>query len=106
MVLMSNANMSPIVINRQIGSALNLVVFIRRYPDGVRRVESISELVGMEGNIITMQEIAMFVQRGLSQTGECLGGFKLNAVKPKFLERAKTLGIAIPPTVNGVPPTA
>ncbi len=100
MVLMSNANMSQIVINRQIASALNLVIYIRRYSDGVRRVESISEIVGMEGTIISMQEIAMFVQKGLSSEGECLGNFELNAVKPKFLERAKVLGIVVPKAMN------
>ena len=106
MVLMSNANMSPLVINRQISSALNLIVFMRRYPDGIRRVESIEEMVGMEGNIITMHEIASFNQTGTSSTGACLGHFKLHAVKPKFLERAKAMGLLAPSAGNGTPAAA
>ena len=93
MVLMCNANMSPLVIGRQIASALNVVVHIRRYSDGVRRVESISELTGLEGKVITMQEIISFVQTGVSSEGKCLGHYKLHAVKPKFLERAKAFGL-------------
>ncbi len=93
MVLMSNSNMSPTVINRQIGSALNIVVYARRFPDGVRRVESISEVVGMEGNIITMQEIAGYEHSGMSEDGDCLGKFKIHPLKPKFLTKAKSLGL-------------
>ncbi|OIO37901.1 MAG: pilus assembly protein CpaF [Candidatus Omnitrophica bacterium CG1_02_46_14] len=94
MILMTNANMSPLAINRQIASALQLIIYARRFSDGVRRVESISEITGMEGNTITMQEIVSFVQKGVSENGECLGGFELRAVKPKFLDKARLLGIA------------
>jgi len=100
MVLMSNANMSPIVINKQIGSALNMIVYIRRFSDGVRRVESISEIVGLEGNTITMQEIASFVPEGYNEDGDCNGKFKIHLLKPKFLERAKAMGILNPDDLN------
>lgn len=93
MVLMSSANMLPGVVSRQIASAINIVIQIRRYSDGVRRVETISELTGMEGNVISMQEIISFVQRGFDTTGRCLGHFELRAVKPKFLEKARMMGI-------------
>ncbi len=94
MILMTNANMSPLAINRQIASALHLVIFARRFSDGVRRLESISEITGMEGNTITMQDIVSFVQKSTSVDGKCLGGFELRAVKPKFLDKARILGIA------------
>jgi pilus assembly protein CpaF len=94
MILMTNANMSPLAINRQIASALHLVIYARRFSDGVRRVESISEITGMEGNTITMQEIVSFVQKGTSAEGKCVGGFELRAVKAKFLDRARLLGTA------------
>lgn len=100
MILMSSANMAAGTINRQIASALNLVVYVRRFSDGVRRVESISEITGMEGNVITMQEIASFSQKGISSDGKCLGNFELHAVKPKFLERAKSLGVAFPKNLS------
>jgi pilus assembly protein CpaF len=100
MVLMSSANMLPGVIDRQIASAINLIVHIRRFSDGVRRFESLSEIVGMEGNIITMQEIGSYVQRGMTSDGKCIGSFELRPVKPKFLSRAKSLGITIPSTLE------
>lgn len=93
MVLMSNANMSPIVINRQIASALNIIVHIRRYSDGVRRVEAIEEIVGMEGTVISMHEIASFVQTGTSTEGACQGEFKIHPVKPRFLQKAQAAGL-------------
>ena len=101
MVLMSNANMSPLVITRQISSALNLIVFMRRYSDGVRRVESIEELVGIEGNVITMQEIASFQQTGVTEQGAVKGKFVIHPVKPRFLERAKVLNVISSLTPDG-----
>src|SRR3989338_4740816 len=101
MVLMSNANMSPLVITRQISSALNLIVFMRRYSDGVRRVESIEEMVGIEGNVITMQEIASFQQTGVTEQGAVKGRFVIHSVKPRFLERAKVLNVISQLTPDG-----
>ncbi len=100
MVLMSSANMIPAVITRQIASAIQMVVFIRRFSDGQRRVESISEVTGMEGTVVSMQEIASYVQRGIGPDGKCVGDFQLRAVKPKFLERARSLGIQLPSHFN------
>ena len=94
MVLMSNTNMEQQAIRRNISSAINIVVQIRRYSDGTRRVESISELTGMEQDIITMQEIACYVQKGISQDGKSVGLFKVHPIRPKFLERAHELGVS------------
>jgi len=94
MVLMSNMNMEQNAIRRNIASAINMVVQIRRYPDGVRRVESITELTGMEQDILTTQEIACYVQKGTSQDGKAVGFFKIHPVRPKFFDRAKELGIS------------
>ena len=94
MVLMSNSNMEQGAIRRNIASAINVVVQIRRYPDGVRRIESITEVTGMEQDIITVQEIACYVQKGTAQDGKTVGFFKIHPVRPKFLDRAKELGIS------------
>ncbi len=94
MVLMTSTNMSSDAINRQISSALNLVVYIRRCSDGVRRIESISEITGMEGNVILMQEFISYVQKSVSPEGKCIGNFEVHAVKPKFLEKARAMGIS------------
>lgn len=103
MVLMSNSNMEQQAIRRQIASAVNIVVQVRRYADGIRRVESISELTGMEQNTIMMQEIACYVQKGMTSEGATLGFFKLHAVRPKFLERAKELGVLTMPRSDDIP---
>lgn len=105
MVLMSSANMIPQVINRQIASALNLVVHIRRFSDGVRRLESLSEVVGMEGTTITMQEIGAYVQKGTTPEGRSIGHFELKPTKPKFLDKAVAMGIVMPnPSLQGLKP--
>lgn len=95
MVLMTTTNMDQLAIRRQMASALNLIVQIRRYADGVRRLESMSEITGMEQNMVTMQEIGAFVQKGVSKEGGVVGEFVLRDVKPHFLERARELGISI-----------
>lgn len=93
MVLMSNTNMEQRAIRRQIASAIHMVVQIRRYPDGVRRIESISEITGMEQDIITMQELASYVLKGVGEDGKCIGFFKVHPVRPKFLDRAREMGL-------------
>lgn len=94
MVLMSSANIEQKAIRRQIVSAINVVIQIKRYADGVRRVESISELVGMEQEMITMQELACYVQKGYDQHGKSQGFFKIHPVRPKFFDRAREVGIS------------
>lgn len=93
MVLMGTNNMEQKAIRRQIASALHLVIQIRRYPDGTRRVESISEIMGMEQDMITMQELASFQLRGMNAEGKCLGEFKIHANRPKFFEHAREMGV-------------
>lgn len=97
MVLMANANMMPVAINRQISSAVNIIIYVRRFSDGVRRVESISEVTGMEQNVITMQEICGFVLKGISQDGKCVGEHQFKPIRPKFLDKAHALGISLDP---------
>jgi pilus assembly protein CpaF len=110
MILMSSSNIEQIAITRQIASAIHFFVQIRRYPDGMRRVESISEITGMEQNIVTMQELVSYVQTGVSPDGKCVGSFKINPVRPRFVTRAKEMGVPIefqkwdvftPPSSNG-----
>lgn len=95
MILMSNANVELRAIRRQIASAVNIIVQVRRYADGVRRVESICELTGMEHDTVTMQELASYQQKGVSQEGGSIGSFKIHDVRPRFLERAKELGVSL-----------
>lgn len=96
MVLLAAANLDTRSINKQIVSAIQLVVQIRRFPDGKRRLETISELTGMEGTTISMQDLVCFQINGRNADGKIMGEFKVQAVKPRFLEQARDMGAPIP----------
>jgi pilus assembly protein CpaF len=107
MVLMSSTNMEQKAIRRQIASAIQVIVQIRRYPDGTRRVESITEITGMEQDVISMQELASYSLKGMSAEGKCIGAFKVHAIRPKFIERAREMGLLQDVPANaGIPPEA
>jgi pilus assembly protein CpaF len=93
MVMFSESNLSHQALNRQIANAFHLVMQITRYSDGVRRISSISEITGMEGDVITMQEIVTFKQTGIGHQKNIEGHFQFTGVKPQFLQRFKAEGI-------------
>lgn len=80
----------------QIGAALQVVVQLQRFSDGKRRVVSLQEITGMEGDIITMQEIYKFQRTGIDDDGNVLGEHRATGVRPKFSERAREFGIHLP----------
>jgi pilus assembly protein CpaF len=85
---------SPLrAIREQIAGALDLVVQLDRFVDGSRRVVSISEVVGMEGDIVTMQELLHFRQHGLDEHGSVIGNFESTGVQPICLSRFAERGI-------------
>jgi pilus assembly protein CpaF len=84
-------------VRRYISSALNVIVHIARMVDGSRKIVSFQEITGMEGDIITMQEIFSFQQTGLDNQGRVKGRFRAMGIKPRFVERFKTLNITMPP---------
>jgi pilus assembly protein CpaF len=96
MVGMSNANMGLRAIRQQVASAVNLFVQVSRFSDGMRRVTYITEVVGMEQDMITLQDIFMFDKTGISETGKVLGRFRATGIRPKFSERLKASGISLP----------
>jgi pilus assembly protein CpaF len=99
MVLLGAANLDQRSINKQIASAINIVVQIKRFPDGKRRIDSIVELMGMEGNVVTMQSVASFVVEGRNADGTINGSFKIDQPCPKFFERGLEMGLK-PPILN------
>jgi pilus assembly protein CpaF len=99
MVAMSNLNIPTFAVRRQIASAISLVIQIARLSDGSRRVTSISEITGMEGDVITMQEIFAFKKQATLETGEVVGDFGPTGVRPKFAEQLAIAGITLPPTM-------
>jgi pilus assembly protein CpaF len=82
-------------MRQQIGSAINAVLQIARLNDGRRKVVSLQEVTGMEGDIITMQEIYHFHQSGVSADGTVQGTFRATGVRPKFMDRLQSYGLAV-----------
>jgi pilus assembly protein CpaF len=96
MIGMAGIDLPTKSMRAQIASAVNVVIQIKRFPDGSRRVVSIQEIEGMEGEVITMQEIFRFDQTGVNTDGKVLGQFSLTGVRPNFLRNFEALGIPIP----------
>jgi pilus assembly protein CpaF len=96
MIAMGNVSLPEKAIRQQISSAIQLVVQQTRLADGSRKVTSISEITGMEGDVITMQEIFTFEKMGMTQDGKVIGRFRATGVRPKMAERLKAAGIHLP----------
>ena len=96
MIGMSGLDIAPRSIRQQIASAINVVIQLERMEDGRRRVVSVSELVGMEGDVTLMQEIYRFRRRGVDSDGIIQGDFEMTGVRPKFLEQIAARGLEMP----------
>jgi len=96
MIAMGATNLPERAMRQQIASAIQIVVQQTRLADGTRKVTSISEITGMEGDIITMQEIFTFEKLGMTQDGKVVGRFRATGVRPKVCERLKAAGIHLP----------
>lgn len=96
MIGMSGIEMPQRAARAQISSAINVVVQVSRLSDGRRKVTSVSELTGMEGETITMQEIFRFKKEGLDEDGNVKGHFEATGIRPKFLVEAEAYGIKLP----------
>ncbi|MCT7374656.1 CpaF family protein [Chelativorans salis] len=96
MVGMAGMPMSQLSIRGQIASAINLIVQVERLHDGSRRLVSISELTGMEGEVVQMQEIMRFQKLGVDEQNRVKGVFRATGIRPRFLERIAELGFEIP----------
>src|SRR5688572_5884880 len=96
MIAMGSTNLPDKAMRQQIASAIQIVMQQTRLSDGTRKVTSISEITGMEGDIITMQEIFVFEKQGVNQEGKVLGRFRATGVRPKVSERLLAAGIRLP----------
>lgn len=99
MIGMSGMNLPPKVARQQISSAITVVLQIARLSDGKRKMVSLQEITGMEGEVITMQEIFTFRQTGVSSTGVVAGHFCATGVRPRFVERLRVHGVDLPETL-------
>ena len=96
MVAMANLNLPERAIRNQIASAVNVIIQLSRFSDGKRRLVQLSEIVGMEGEVITLQEIFQFRQEGIDQDGNVLGRIRPTGIRPKCADRLKANGFALP----------
>ena len=93
MVSMANLSLPDRAISQQIAGGIQLVIQLGRLPDGNRKIVSVSEITGMEGEIITMQELFVFERKGLEEDGKVRGRFKSTGIRPKFTDLLKARGI-------------
>jgi pilus assembly protein CpaF len=96
MVGMANSSMGVRSIRQQVASAVDLFVQVARFSDGTRRITHITEIVGMEGELITMQDVFLFDKLGLTEENKVRGRFRATGVRPKFYERLQSCGLHVP----------
>ena len=99
MVMMSGMDLPSRAIREQVSSAINLIVFVARMTDGTRKVMKITEIVGMEADTITLQDLYIFKQEGFDEGGNVLGRHMPTGIVPKFMEKLKAYGETIPASV-------
>jgi len=103
MVAMANLNIPDTAIRRQIASAIDVVIQVSRLSDGTRKLTTLAEIVGMEGEVVTMQDIFEFKKMGIGENGEVLGEFRATGIRPKFSEQLIASGIRLPMDMFEVP---
>jgi pilus assembly protein CpaF len=96
MFQMTGMRLSDKAMRQQIASAIHLVIQVARLTDGTRRIVSLSEITGMEGEMITMQEIFLFERTGTDSMGKVIGKFRTTGIRPRFAERLKQYGMSLP----------
>ena len=101
MCLMGGLDLPVRAIREQVASAIQLVVQQSRLKDGSRKVTQITEVVGLEGDVVVMQDIFVFAQTGMDEHGRIIGTLRPTGVRPKFIEKFESLNIYLPPTIFG-----
>jgi pilus assembly protein CpaF len=99
MVMMANLDLPNQAIREQVSSALHLMVHLARFNDGVRRVTQVTEITGMEGQIVTMQDLFQFTQTGVDSEGRVLGSMAATGLRPSFAQKFELAGIQLPDSV-------
>ena len=96
MALMANLNVPEKAIRQQIASAISIVVQIARLSDGTRRVTHLTEITGMDEDVVSMQDIFVFEKQGVTETGHVIGAFSATGIRPRLAEKLRMSGIAVP----------
>ena len=96
MAMMANLNLPEKAVRRQIASAVTIVIQVSRFSDGTRRVTHLTEITGMEEDVVSMQDIFVFEKHGISPDGRVLGTFTATGIRPKFADKLNASGISVP----------
>jgi pilus assembly protein CpaF len=96
MIQMTGMRLSDKAMRQQVASAVDVVIQVARLTDGTRRITSISEITGMEGETVAMQEIFHFERTGIDSMGKVLGRFRSTGIRPRFAERLRQYGMQLP----------
>ena len=96
MAMMANLNLPEKAVRKQIASAVTLVLQVSRFNDGTRRLTHVSEITGMEDDVVSMQDVFVFEKQGVSADGRTLGTFTATGIRPKFAEKLVASGINLP----------
>jgi pilus assembly protein CpaF len=96
MVLMAGMDLPVRAIREQIASAIDLIVQQSRLRDGSRKITHITEVQGMEGDVIVLQDLFVYEQRGIDSSGKCLGTFRSTGIRPRAIQKLEAAGITLP----------
>ena len=96
MILMAGLDLPVRAIREQIASAIHLIIQIARFPDGSRKVTHVTEVAGMEGQVVTLQDLFRYHQTGVDSEGRVIGEFRTTGIRPRFTERFEVAGIRLP----------
>jgi pilus assembly protein CpaF len=96
MVAMANLNLPERAVRQQIASAINLIIQITRLSDGTRKVTAVTEVTGMEGDLVTSQDIFVFDRTGIKRDGKVCGRFRATGIRPRCSERLQAFGVQLP----------
>ena len=96
MVAMASLNLPDKGVRQQVASAINLVVHLARMSDGTRKVVCVSEITGMEGDMVSMQDIFLFEKLGVDPNGKVKGRFVATGIRPKSADRLAVSGVPLP----------
>ena len=96
LMLLSGVNLPPRAMREQVSAALEMIIQVARMSDGTRKVIGVSELVGMEGDMIALQDIFLFHKTGVGENGKILGHFRATGIRPKFADRLAVSGVPLP----------
>lgn len=99
MVMMSGMDLPQRAIREQIASAVHLIIQQCRLKDGSRKITHITEIQGMEGEVVILQDIFLFVQKGVDESGKIIGDLEATGIRPKFMARFEEEGIILPPNL-------